>query len=372
MKKTSLLEVDAFLFPGGGQESVVLQLLRLLDREKFRVSFATSDRANLPKIPPDVDVHRIGLRSKFDLTTCWRLRKLVREQRIEILHVHGFRASLLSRLAYLLPFWGIPVVYTAHVNYEQLVDFTRSPTRWLSVIIGNILDAFSTRHLVFVSHKGMNRRLDELPKLDTRKCTVIYNGVSLPEKKGFGKQRKRARKISIVCLSALVARKGVHILIEAARILRDKGVGGFEISIAGEGTERPGLERMIIDFRLGKTVFLMGYVDRKTVLRHADIFVLPTFSEGLPLSILEAGLYGLPVVASNVDGIPEAMLDEESGLLVDPGDSAGLAGAIERLIVNTALRKKFGMALRKRVVRNFSENSMIENYSALFQRIVAP
>src|SRR5215216_1098443 len=116
MNKIRILLADAFLFPGGGQEKVVVQLLKLLDRNKFEVYFATGDHSKIPAdLPEDVQIFRVGLNSKFDLTSCFKIREVVKQNRIQVINVHGFRAALLIRLAYLFN-RKVKIVYTGQVN----------------------------------------------------------------------------------------------------------------------------------------------------------------------------------------------------------------------------------------------------------------
>ena len=367
MKKINLLVADAFLFPGGGQEGTVIQILKLLDREKFNISFATGDDAKLPEyFPTDVAIYRVGLRSKYDLYSCLKILQLLRKKKINVINIHGFRAALLFRLASLMLLRNINIIYTAQVNHEQLLDYSTSPLNRLSVLIGNLLDVIATDQIVFVSHKNMERRIAGRPRLNEKKCSVIFNGVNISDVQPYVKQTRSGTRKVIVCLSALVKRKGIHILIEAARILRNRGIVDFEIKVGGEGGERIVLERMIKEYGLEERFTLLGYTDRRNLLSVGDIFVLPTFSEGLPLSLLEAGLFRLPVIASKVDGIPEIVLDEENGILVEPGDTVALADAIEKLLTEKDLRNLYGEELHRTVIDRFSEIAMIEKYTNLF------
>ena len=369
MKIINLLVVDAFLFPGGGQEGVVLQLLRLLDRRMYKISFATSDEARLPQnIPSDIRVHRIGLRSRFDVSSCWKIRHFIRQHNIDIVNVHGFRASLLLRLAYALSIRRPYIVYTAQVNYDQLINFSKKPLKSLSVLIGNILDHISTDKIVFVSYKNFKKRIADYPKLKENKCTVIYNGINILDYKSAVEDVKVNGNLKLVCLSALIERKGIHILIEAVHILKLKGIIEFEVRVGGEGSERIFLEGLINKYKLENRFALLGYTDRKQLLGCGDIFILPTYSEGLPLALLEAGLFKLPVIASAVDGIPEVVQNEENGILVSPGNSVELSIAIERLLKDKQLREDLGERLHETVIRDFNESKMIENYSKIFQR----
>jgi glycosyltransferase involved in cell wall biosynthesis len=367
MSRIRILLADAFLFPGGGQEKVVLQLLKLLDRNRFEVYFATSDYSKIPAdIPQDVSIFRTGFNSKFDLNTCFKIRSIVKHHKIQVINVHGFRAALLIRLAYLFN-KRVKIVYTGQVNYEQLKQFSKSWSNRLSIIIGNFLDAFATDSIVFVSDTNLGVRSKQKPKVDSNKMKVIYNGVNSGDFVLDETKKLESAKKIIVTLSALVKRKGVDVLINAIKILTEKGVDGFEVRIGGDGPEKGNLTNLINSCRLGDKISLLGHVDKQQLLAVADLFVLPTYSEGLPLSLIEAGLFNVPVIASAVDGIPEIIRHKQNGLLVNAGSAEELAASIQLLLQDQSMACKLACALKKDAHAKFSEKIMVEKYTTLFE-----
>lgn len=368
MSKIRILLADAFLFPGGGQEKVVLQLLKLLDRNKFEIYFATGDQSEIPAdIPADVQIFRVGFNSKFDLASCFKIRNIVKQHKIQVVNVHGFRAALLIRLGYLFN-RKIKIVYTGQVNYEQLKEFSKSLSNQLSIVIGNFLDSSATDSIVFVSNTNLSLRTKQKPKIDSEKAKVIYNGVNPQDFNLNGKRKLTSDRKIIVTLSALVKRKGVDVLIEAIKILSEQGLDDFEVRIGGEGPEKENLKNLIADYKLEEKIRLLGYVNKQELLSVADLFVLPTYSEGLPLSIIEAGLFNVPVIASAVDGIPEIIQDKENGLLVNAGSAEELAQAIKLLLYNDGLRFKLASALKNDANTKFSESKMVQKYTELFEQ----
>jgi glycosyltransferase involved in cell wall biosynthesis len=137
--------------------------------------------------------------------------------------------------------------------------------------------------------------------------------------------------------------------------------------IIGEGQERLKLEKLIADLSLDGRVILAGHVAQAArYLKAFDVFVLPSRSESFGYVIAEAGLAGLPVVASAVGGIPEIITSEEDGILVPSRDEAALENALVRVIEDTALRTKLGEALKYRIEHDFSTTSMIAKTFALY------
>jgi glycosyltransferase involved in cell wall biosynthesis len=137
----------------------------------------------------------------------------------------------------------------------------------------------------------------------------------------------------------------------------------------GEGQQRPELERLIQVEGVSESVNLLGHVsDASSYLKALDLFVLPSRSEGLGYVLLEAGSAGLPVVATNVGGIPEIVEHEETGLLVPSGDREALTNALERLANDEALRTQLGKNLQEKVARDFSFPRMLTETLAFYEK----
>ena len=142
--------------------------------------------------------------------------------------------------------------------------------------------------------------------------------------------------------------------------------------IVGEGPDRPRLEEEIEALGLSGRVRLAG--ERRDVpelLAAADVFVLPSASEGLPVSVLEAMAAGLPVIASRVGGVPEQVSDGETGLLVEPGDPSDLTAALDRLIADPSLRRRLGAAGRARAEQAFDLDPFRRAHVELYSRELA-
>jgi glycosyltransferase involved in cell wall biosynthesis len=173
--------------------------------------------------------------------------------------------------------------------------------------------------------------------------------------------RVPSEPITIVCVARLVEKKGVPVLVEACKQLRDRH-RAFRCWIIGTGRLRQRLSQMIRDWALREHVFLLGAQPQQEVLRRyqsSHLFVLPSIvasdgnREGLPLSILEALACGLPVVSTPITGIPEAVRTGFNGILVDPGDATGLADAIERLMQDRGLYDRLRANARASVETRF-------------------
>ncbi|MBE0416991.1 MAG: glycosyltransferase family 4 protein [Coriobacteriia bacterium] len=170
------------------------------------------------------------------------------------------------------------------------------------------------------------------------KIAVVPNAVAVPQ---MGTERGRR----IVFLGLLCVKKGVDDLLEAVRLLQgDEAASGWEVVLAGDGDVRRVRERSAAVVG-GPAVRVTGWLERAEVeglLASSSIFVLPSYEEGLPMSLLEAMAAGLAVVATPVGGVPEVIEDGMNGVIVEPGDVESLANALRGLIQNEPLRRRLG------------------------------
>ena len=197
---------------------------------------------------------------------------------------------------------------------------------------------------------------------DPERTIVIRNGVDVDvavPTRGDGAEP------TVVAVGRLQRPKDSITLARALGRVR----ASFSAVIVGEGPDRPRLEAEIRRLGLEQAVVLAG--DRSDVadlLTRADVFALSSTSEGLPLSILEAMAAALPVVASSVGGVPEAVEDGETGLLVPPRDPVRLAAALERLLVEPALRRRLGANGRERVREHFGLEAFQQAHVDVYRR----
>ena len=170
-------------------------------------------------------------------------------------------------------------------------------------------------------------------------------------------------------VAALVPHKGQRHLIESAMLVLPK-VPDARFVIAGEGELRPALERQIREHHLEKHVLLAGFRPDVLSLHKAfDIFVMSSLTEGLGTSLLDAMACGKPIVATAAGGIPEVVVDGETGFLVAPRDHEGMARAIVALLKDEDLRRRMGEAGRTRARVHFSAERMVQDTLRVYQRV---
>lgn len=173
----------------------------------------------------------------------------------------------------------------------------------------------------------------------------------------------------VLFLGRLWREKGILDLIEASAMLAQE-FPELRVVCAGDG-DIPSLRRRVAELRLERHLFFPGWMDgpaKNELLARASIFVLPSYAEGLPIGVLEAMINGIPVVASKVGGIPDA-LGSEAGLLVPPGDPAALSAALARLLRDPELRRHMGSAGRRRAAEMFAGENVLARIGELYLQL---
>lgn len=173
-------------------------------------------------------------------------------------------------------------------------------------------------------------------------------------------------ELMLLTVGRLTLQKGHTVLLDAIAITNAKAHGVFVF--AGDGPQRKHLEIKAIDLGVSERVRFLGVRDDvNKLLLSSDIFVQPSLWEGLSLALLEALLAGLPVLATRVEGVVDVVEDEQTALLVPPGDASGLAANIQRLVDDAGLRERLGSAGKRRAETRYSVDRMCQAYEALMQ-----
>lgn len=199
-----------------------------------------------------------------------------------------------------------------------------------------------------------------------RQIVQIPNGV---DTKQFQPRFTSDNRNAIIFIGRLDQMKGVHILLEACKKLKDEGLQP-PVSIVGDGPEKETLKSFAMRSGMGGLITFHGEMaDVKPVLQTAAVLVLPSLSEGLSNVLLEAMACGLPVIATRVGGNMDLIRDGENGILVDAENAGQLADAIKKVLQDKNFAQKLGNKARKTVVEKFSMETIAENYISLYEEI---
>jgi glycosyltransferase involved in cell wall biosynthesis len=338
-----------------GGQLVALRLARAARARGDEVAFVAPERGAFTELAAKegFPVVILPLRRSFQLVAAWRLARLLRRRRADLLHTHTLAAgSVLARLAGAAA--RVPVVSHLHIE-----NHFRPATRFVLARLDNATARLAAR-LVAVSEE--TKRAYERQGYPRGRILVVYNGVDLPADGGY--RRNDPARIGEV--ARLCDVKGQRELLHAvARVPEARLV------LAGRDLERGGafqdeLERESERLGIRERVEFGFYEDVPALLETLDVVALPSWTEGLPLVLLEAMARARPVVATPVGGTPELVTDGETGLLVPPRDADALAEALRRVIDDPELARRLGEAARARVAERFTaaeqERRILELY----------
>jgi glycosyltransferase involved in cell wall biosynthesis len=353
-----------------GAEEHILTLLRGLDRQHFRLNLVCDPEiADLmqPDVPEDVELIPLAFRRLGHLGAALQLAKIVREKRVDVLHSHLFWSSLFaSPTGYLC---RVPVVIeTTHVRELWRKGFKSNFA--IDRAVGRCVDEY-----IAVSEANA-RYLAREKGLPAKKIKVIRNGSDVrrfdPEYKlpasfkaslGFGESDP-----VLVVVARLEPQKGHKVLLNAMPTVR-REFPNVRLVCVGDGVLKSELERQTRTLGLEENVRFVGVqTNVQDWLALSQISVLPSFYEGLPLVAIESLAAGVPVVATNVDGTPEIVVNGKTGLTVPPNDSNALAQAICLLLHSPELSGQFATAGRQWVLQEFTEEQQIRRTAELYKQ----
>lgn len=302
----------------------------------------------------------------FLLVELVALARLVRNQRIELIHAHWLiPQGLLGAVA--RPGVGSKLVMTAHGG--DVFGMSKGVRRRLL--------RFTARRAHGVTAVSTVLR-DELERLTGVHAKVIPMGAD-PASFAFMERPRSADSQTtptILFVGRLVQKKGVRYLIEAMRHVSSK-VPGARLVIVGDGPERPELEALAQD-ELGRQIVFKGAVPNSTLPRFyesANILVAPSVAsaegdtEGLPVVLMEAAASGVPIIASEIGGIPDLIENGRTGLLVTPGDARSLAAAILQVLSDGELAATMAANARQVAVARHSWDFVVDQFNELFQSL---
>ncbi len=378
-KKTKVLFVITKSNWGGAQR-YVYDLATGLPKDRFDVVVALGGSGTLihklhaehirvlPIFSLARDVSTIG-----DIFAFFEIWSIFRREKPDVIHLNSAKASGLGTLA--ARFAGISnIIFTAHgwaFNEDRsfLSRLSIKLLSWVTTLLAHKTIAVSeavhkdTRNWPFVKnkiitiHNGVNS-VDFALRDDARVYFATKSGITLPHD-----------ALLIGTIAELHKNKGLTFSVEAFAEIAQKYPSLFYF-ILGDGEEREQLEILIKRHELAGRVFLIGFIENAAnYLKAFDIFVLPSVKEGLPYVLLEAGIAGLAVVASHVGGIPEIIEDGKTGLLIPPRSPDDIVEHIVRLAKTPSIRASLGTALREKVLRDFSHETMTSRTVALYKKI---
>lgn len=292
---------------------------------------------------------------------CFNIIPLLLRRRIKIVHIHtATRSSFYRKSVFVLLSRLLRKKVIMHVHGAEFNVFYDESSPWKRKFIGNILSMSTVICLSNSWKKDIGRMVK--PGTDLR---VLYNPVLVPKE-----TPKIAHNslLKILSLGRLGKRKGTYDLISAAAKMKSRN---FRMLIAGDG-ELEQASLYVEKLKLEDKVVLSGWISGKSkedLLTNCDIYALPSYNEGLPMSILEAMSHGKPIVSTMIAGIPECVVNGKNGFLINPGDVDALARYLDLLISKQDLRKKMSAESYALAKKEFDINEIAKKLNQTYDSL---
>jgi glycosyltransferase involved in cell wall biosynthesis len=354
-----------------GTEGHLIRLIRALDRRRYEPMLVVlqrspwTDEFSDPLVPLEVLGFRSFLRP-LDWQCIWRLAKLLKQHRIQILESHYPDAHLVGALA--ARYSGVPVIVSCR---RDLVD----QYGWRMKTLCKLGNYFATHHLV--NSEAVAAVASRVEGVRRSRIEMIHNGVDLDafEQSANASTMPEftaaaARNRIVVLAANLLPIKNISMFIEVASIVA-KRFGDTCFAVVGSGPEKERLKRLAAEHGVDGRMIWTGTVpDTRPYLKRSTIACLTSDSEGLSNSILEYMAAGLPVVATQVGGAAEAIVDGITGYLIPRGNVQEMAGRLIDLLANSSKGRTMGLAGRQRVADYFSLQAHVAAHQRLYDRLV--
>ena len=349
---------------------MIFTLIQGLPKDLYSISLVTlmGDGTLIEKAHPFCErAVNLKARSVMDFRAISRLKNFLKEGNFNILHTFLFHANILGRL--LGKGIKIPVV----ISSQQSIDGWR---RKRHVLIDRWTSRFSDA-IISVCHAA-KKRLVSVEKIEPEKIYVIYNGLDIsevPQRKNKDSEKEKlgiSDGLVIGMVGNFRGMKGHDIFIQAAQLLL-KIRGDFHFLIVGDGKQRKKYELEVHLNGLKNHFHFLGRVSNiYNALNLMDVFVLPSKWEGLPISILEAMAFKMPVIATEVGGIPEIVRKDQTGVLIPPNDPIALRDAVLKLLENTSFSQKLVERAHQEILQKFDQERMVRETVAVYEEFLIP
>jgi L-malate glycosyltransferase len=358
------LHIDTARTWRGGQGQVMHTVMGLRARRQRTALVAHPEGELYRRMSEGTDLIPLAPRNEIDLAAAWRLSRVLKQLKPQVIHAHDPHGVAMAATALSIASPSPQPVLVA----SRRIEFRIAQNSFSKWKYGRV-DCF-----VAISDAVRDRLVaDGIPR---QKTTVVHEGVDverivhLPTANVHAAFYLPTHAPIVGNIGALVPQKGQHHLIDAAAIVV-RAVPDSRFVICGEGELRPALEEQIKRKHLERHVFLAGFrPDVLELLKGFDLFALSSLQEGLCTSLVDAMAASKAAVATRVGGLPEVVVDGETGFLVPPRDHEALADRIVMLLKDDARRARMGDAALKRARERFTMDRMVEGTLATYERLL--
>ena len=364
-RRIKVLHLVTSLEVGGAQHGMLLGLPRFDSDQYEHIVCSIMDRMQMASQfrEAGVEVRSLGLSRKTDIGVVLRLRALLKEIRPDVLHTYLLHGNILGRLIGRLV--GVPVI----IGSERTIGQARKWGRLATRLTNPLTDA------VEVNSEIGGRAIERDLGVPSEKIELVRSGLDLSVFSSASRRDELRSEFGvtadqhlIVYMGRLRTVKGVEFGIRAFATALEQ-LPNIRMVLAGEGDQRNFLGSLVSELGISEQVEFLGVRnDVPELLGAADSVLMPSLTEGFPRTAIEAMAAGKPVIATNVGGTPEAVIDGETGILVPARDSDALSAAIVRLVGDTDLQARLAQAGRKRAEKNYSVDRYVSRLDELYRR----
>lgn len=354
----------------GGAEDHILSLVRNLERERFNPTVCCIGESG----PIGIEIRNAGVpvfalgrleKGGFDRKIIPQLTGLMRREKIGLVHSHMYHANFYGRLSAFRA--GIPIVCSVHNTYTRPKFHRRIANWWLGKNTPRIL----------AGSEAIRNDIVNYDRVIPQKVLVIPYGVDT-EKFDVPLGREEARRklglpeggFIVGTVGRLEEQKAQIYLVEAVGMLRRQGEQ-VTLLLVGSGREEERLREKVRREGLSDNVIFLGTRrDLPDLFRAMDVFSLSSLWEGFPIALLSAMAAGLPVVVTQVGGIPEIVRDGENGLLVPPGDAKKLAAALNRFREDPVTASSCGKSAAETIRKGYSHRRTTQKVMEVYEEVL--
>jgi len=354
-----------YRFDVGGLERVMVNCINAMQNDQCQhIVIALTEVGDFSKhLNSSVKVFQLNKKSGKDLAIHWRLFKLLRQVKPQILHTYNLATieyHLVARLA--------GVKKHIHAEHGRDVNDPEGLNKKHN-LLRTLLSPF-IHYFVPVS-TDLAQWLESVVSIPPKKIVLIRNGINTHN---FYREDSNNNRINFIHVARLDLVKDQAGLISSfAQLIKKNSLNTNEVhlTIVGDGAEMPKLTKLSQQLNIDQYIEFMGVKSNIAhLLANADVFVLSSIAEGIPMTVLEAMASSLPVISTSVGGIPELITDNENGFLVEKQNIEQLSTAMENYLNNPNLIKQHGEKARNYIENNFSETNMINEYLNLYNKLL--
>ncbi|HDK26093.1 MAG TPA: glycosyltransferase family 1 protein [Candidatus Atribacteria bacterium] len=364
-KKIKILEVINSLNIGGAELLLRNLVIEAKKNNQYVVDictlYATNDAKNIEEIKKNnVRIWSLDLKNKYTLSSVGKIKKIIERENYDIVHVHLFPASAFVALSSLFLPNNIRYIFTEHSTFNR-----RRMLKIFKIVDGFIYSKYSK--IICSTKQVQNSLIKWIPK-NKEKTEVIPNGTPIHSKSLVNQIIKN---YDVLFVGRLVHQKGIRFLLEAVSILQNKYKKYVKVAIVGGGPLEKELKKMCEKLKINDRVEFLGFqrdIDR--IMKSSKVFVLPSIWEGFGIVLIEAMKNRLPIVATNVGGIPEIITDGNEGILTPKANSEILAKSVNKVLEDEKFRSKLIQNAYRKVQKKYSIERYTINLLNLYSNIL--